>query len=143
MKTYLPKVDEIQRNWILVDATGVPVGRLATKITDVLRGKNKPVFTPHLDTGDFVVVINAKDSYFTGKKSENKIYQDYTGWMGGQKEYKTPFIRERHPERIIQQAVKGMMPKNRLGRQMLTKLKIYPGAEHPHAAQNPVPTKLV
>ncbi len=143
MKTYLPKVDEIKRDWVVIDAAGVPVGRLATKICDILRGKNKPTYTPHLDTGDFVIVINAENAYFTGNKSEKKEYWKYTGWMGGYSTKTAKEVRATKPEYIIEHAVKGMMPKGRLGRAMLKKLKVYAGMEHPHAAQNPVELKLV
>lgn len=143
MKTYLPKVNEIERKWYVVDAAGVPVGRLATKIADVLRGKNKAIYTPHLDTGDFVIVINAKESYFTGKKSENKEYWKYTGHMGGYSTTTAKEIREKKPEYIIEHAVKGMIPKGRLGRAVLKKLYVYGGSEHPHAAQKPEALTLV
>lgn len=143
MKTYLPKVDEIERRWYVVDAAGVPVGRLATKIADVLRGKNKAIYTPHLDTGDFVIVINAKESYFTGKKSENKEYWKYTGHMGGYSTTTAKEIRAKKPEYIIEHAVKGMIPKGRLGRAVLKKLYVYGGSEHPHAAQKPEALTLV
>jgi large subunit ribosomal protein L13 len=138
MKTYLPKVNEIQRDWYVIDASaGLPVGRLATKITDMLRGKHKAIYTPHLDTGDFIVVINAEKAIFTGKKDSKKTYWKYTGHMGGYSTTTADVIREKNPEFIIEHAVKGMMPKGRLGRAMLKKLKVYAGSEHPHTAQNP------
>lgn len=143
MKTYLPKVNEIERKWYVVDAAGVPVGRLAARIADYIRGKHKPTYCTHLDTGDFVIVINAKDSFFTGNKSTDKIYDTYTGYNGGLKKQTTVEVRAKNPTLIIERAVKGMVPKNRLGRQCLTKLKIYAGAEHPHAAQKPEMIKLV
>lgn len=143
MKTYLPKVNEIERKWYVVDAANVPVGRLAARIADYLRGKHKPTYTPHLDTGDFIVVINAKEAFFTGNKSQDKIYQRYTGHMGGQFEQTAAEVREKNPTLIIEQAVKGMVPKGRLGRQCLTKLKVYAGSEHPHAAQKPELITLV
>ncbi len=137
MKTYLPKVDEIERKWVLVDAQDQVLGRLATRIADTLRGKNKPVFTPHLDCGDFVVVINADKVRMTGRKSEDKLYQNYSGYMGGRKVYTAKEVREKKPCRIIEEAVWGMLPKGRLGRQQFRKLKVYAGEDHPHAAQTP------
>ncbi len=137
MKTYLAKKETVQRKHLLFDAAGVPLGRLAVKIADALRGKNKPAFTPHTDTGDFVIVINAKDVVLTGKKEETKIYQDFTGYRGGQKKYTAGEIREKKPERLIKDAVWGMLPHGRLGRTQFKKMKVYAGAEHPHAAQDP------
>ncbi len=137
MKTSIPKEHEIERRWRLVDADGQPAGRLAAAIADILRGKDKPTFTPHVDTGDFVVVVNAAKVKLSGRKEDQKIYKHYTGFPGGLKEATARVVRERHPERIITQAVKGMLPKNRLSRQMLTRLKVYAGAEHPHEAQRP------
>jgi len=142
MKTYLPKPTEIERKWILVDARDQTVGKLAVKIADILRGKNKPTFTPHLDCGDFVVVINAEKVYFSGRKSEKKSYQNYSGYMGGLKEYTAREIREKNPCRIMRDAVWGMLPKGRLGRQQFAKLKVYAGTEHPHTAQTPEPLEL-
>lgn len=137
MKTYLPKNHLEQRKWHVIDANGAVLGRLAVLVANLLRGRNKPIFTPHLDAGDFVVVINAEKVALTGKKETDKRYMTYSGWKGGE-HYKTVAeLRERHPERLILHAVKGMMPKNSLGRKMLTKLKIYRGSEHPHAAQKP------
>ncbi len=135
MKTTMPNEADIIREWFVVDAADKPAGRLAVVIADVLRGRNKPTYTPHIDTGDFVVVINADKIKLTGNKEENKIYQDYTGYSSGLKETKAKDIRAKHPERIITQAVKGMLPANRMSRQTLTRLKVYAGAEHPHAAQ--------
>ena len=137
MKTFLPKVNEIERDWILIDATNLPLGRLAAEVATILRGKNKTTFTPHLDVGDFVVVINAEKVALSGNKEEQKIYKNYTGYAGGLKEYKAAFIRETNPTRMVKQAVHGMLPKNRLGRQLEGKLKIYVGTEHPHEAQQP------
>jgi large subunit ribosomal protein L13 len=137
MKSYLAKTDEIERKHILVDADGVPVGRLSVKIANALRGKDKPTYTPHIDTGVFVIVINAKKALLTGKKEEKKIYQDFSGYRGGQKEYTAAEIREKNPERLVKDAVWGMLPHGRLGRQIFRKLKVYPGAEHPHEAQQP------
>lgn len=139
MKTYSVKAGEIQREWYVVDAKGRVLGRLATEIAHVLRGKHKPTFSPHLDVGDYVVVINAADVRLTGKKADQKEYFRHSGYMGGERF--TPFRRliKRHPERVIRLAVKGMLPKNTLGRQMLRKLKVYAGPEHPHASQQPRP----
>ncbi|MDA1044625.1 MAG: 50S ribosomal protein L13 [Verrucomicrobia bacterium] len=137
MKTTLPKDPGENRPWIVIDANGQHLGRLAVHIANVLRGKNKPTFTPHVDTGDFVVVVNAEKVTLTGKKEEQKIYQNFSGWRGGLKETKAGDLRARHPERMIQHAVKGMLPKNNLSRQMFSRLKVYVGAEHPHAAQQP------
>lgn len=137
MKTYLPKVDLQRRKWHVIDADGAVLGRLAVQIADVLRGKNKPIYTPHLDAGDFVVVINAEKVRLTGKKETDKTYMTYSGWKGGEKHFNVAKLRETHPEQIIERAVKGMIPKNRLGRQLLTKLKVYRGPAHPHAAQTP------
>ena len=137
-KTTTPTLESIKRDWFLVDATDKTLGRLATEIAVVLRGKNKPSFTPHLDTGDFVVVINAEKVEVTGKKSSQKLYRRHSGRPGGMKIEKFETLQMRIPERIIEQAVKGMLPHNALGRQQFRKLKVYKGAEHPHAAQNPV-----
>ncbi len=137
MKTFLPKETEIERKWWIVDAKGQVLGRLAAKIADVLRGKHKPNYTPHLDCGDFVVVINAKKVVLTGRKEKQKIYQDFSGHMGGLKEQTAAEIRARDPERLIRDAVWGMVPNGRLGRSQFTKLKIYSGEDHPHEAQQP------
>ena len=142
MKTYLPKVDLQQRKWHVIDADGAVLGRLAVQVADVLRGKNKPVYTPHLDAGDFVVVINAEKVVLTGKKETDKEYMTYSGWKGGEKFTSVSQLRTRHPEELIHRAVWGMIPKNRLGKQLITKLKVYKGAEHPHAAQQPAPLKI-
>src|ERR1044071_8179428 len=128
MKTYLPKDHLSQRKWHIVDADGVVLGRLAEKVADVLRGKNKAVFTPNLDAGDFVVVINAEKVAVTGKKETEKFYMTYSGWKGGEKFTSVAQYRARHPEELIHRAVRGMIPKNRLGRQLLTKLKVYKGS---------------
>ncbi|MBW4579334.1 MAG: 50S ribosomal protein L13 [Tildeniella nuda ZEHNDER 1965/U140] len=136
-KTYLPPVDSIERNWYLVDATDQRLGRLASEIATVLRGKNKPTFTPHLDTGDFVIVINAEKIDVTGKKRSQKLYRRHSGRPGGMKTETFAKLQARLPERIIEQAVKGMLPKNTLGRQLFTKLKVYAGSDHPHEAQMP------
>ena len=137
MNTHLPKVDLEQRRWHVINAEGAILGRLAVQIANVLRGRNKPVYTPHLDAGDFVVVINADKVVLTGKKESDKKYMSYSGWKGGEKWTSVAQVRAKQPERLIAHAVKGMVPKNRLGRKLLTKLKIYRGSDHPHRAQNP------
>jgi large subunit ribosomal protein L13 len=139
MKTHVPKVNLDQRKWHVIDADGVVLGRLAAQVADILRGKNKPVFTPHLDAGDFVVVVNAEKVVLTGKKETQKRYMTYSGWKGGEKYTSVAELRARHPEMLIHRAVRGMIPKNRLGQVLLTKLKVYKGKEHPHAAQKPEP----
>ncbi|HEY9644181.1 MAG TPA: 50S ribosomal protein L13 [Coleofasciculaceae cyanobacterium] len=136
-KTYLPTQDTISRDWYVVDAADQRLGRLASEIARVLRGKNKPTYTPHLDTGDFVVVINAEKVAVTGKKSSQKLYRRHSGRPGGMKTETFNQLQDRLPERIIEQAVKGMLPKNTLGRQLFTKLKVYSGSNHPHQAQQP------
>ena len=137
-KTSTPSLTTIKRNWFLVDAEGKTLGRLASEIANVLRGKNKPSFTPHLDTGDFVIVVNAEKIEVSGKKTSQKLYRRHSGRPGGMKVEKFETLRDRIPERIIEQAVKGMLPHNSLGRQQFKKLKVYKGSEHPHDAQNPV-----
>src|SRR6476660_6535823 len=137
MKTYLPKVDLQQRKWHVIDADGAVLGRLAAQVADILRGKNKPVFTPHLDAGDFVVVINAEKVVVTGKKETDKKFMTYSGWKGGEKYTSVAQVRAKHPEKLITHAVRGMIPKNRLGRVLMTKLKVYKGDKHPHEAQQP------
>jgi large subunit ribosomal protein L13 len=139
MKTHIPKVDLDKRQWHVIDADGAVLGRLAAQVADILRGKNKPIFTPHLDAGDFVVVVNADKVRLTGKKEANKTYMTYSGWKGGERFTSVAELRARHPEMLIHRAVRGMVPKNRLGRVLLTKLKVYKGKEHPHAAQMPRP----
>jgi len=139
MKTYLPKVNLNERKWHVVDADGKVLGRLAVQVANLLRGKSKPVFTPHMDTGAFVVVINAEKVRVTGKKETQKQYMTYSGWRGGEKRRTVAEMRARHPEQLIVHAVKGMVPKNRLGRMLMTKLKVYRGPQHPHAAQKPEP----
>lgn len=143
MKTTLVKEAEIERKWYLVDAAGKPAGRLAVEIAALLRGKHKPVYAPHQDLGDFIVVINAAKVALTGTKEDRKIYQHYTGYPSGLKEFTARTIRQKHPERIIRQAVRGMLPKNNLGRRVIKRLKIYPGAEHPHVAQEPEAVELI
>ena len=137
-KTSTPSLTSIKRNWFLVDAEGQTLGRLASEIANILRGKNKPSFTPHLDTGDFVIVVNAEKIEVSGKKASQKLYRRHSGRPGGMKIEKFETLRDRIPERIIEQAVKGMLPHNSLGRQQFKKLKVYKGSEHPHDAQNPV-----
>ncbi len=137
MKTHLPKVDVDQRKWHLIDANGAVLGRLAAQVANILRGKNKPVYTTHLDAGDFVIVINAEKVKVTGKKETKKEFMTYSGWKGGEKYTTVAQIRARHPEKLITHAVRGMVPKNRLGRVLMTKLKVYKGDKHPHAAQQP------
>ncbi len=138
MKTLTPRPDQIQHNWILIDATDQTLGRLSTKVASILRGKNKPYFVPNIDCGDYVVIINAEKVVVTGSKELQKVYQDYSGFPSGLRETSYAHMRENKPEEIIRRAIKGMMPKNVLGRQMMTKLKIYTGSEHPHEAQKPV-----
>ncbi|MBI5870914.1 MAG: 50S ribosomal protein L13 [Actinobacteria bacterium] len=142
MKTYVAKPSNIERNWLIVDAKDQRLGRLATRIADNLRGKTKTVYTPHIDTGDFVIVINASRIAVTGRKMDNKIYYRHTGYPGGLKQRTLAEMMDRKPEEVIRLAVKGMLPKNRLGRAQLKKLKIYAGPEHPHAAQNPEEMQL-
>jgi large subunit ribosomal protein L13 len=137
MKTYLPKVNLDTRKWHVVDANGAVLGRLAAQVSDILRGKNKPVYTPHMDAGDFVVVINAEKVRVTGKKETDKEFMSYSGWKGGEKYTTVAQVRARHPEKLITHAVRGMVPKNRLGRVLMTKLKVYKGSAHPHQAQQP------
>jgi large subunit ribosomal protein L13 len=141
MKTYLPKVNLDERKWHVIDADGAVLGRLAVQIADILRGKNKPVFTPHLDAGDFVVVVNAEKVRLTGKKETDKEFMSYSGWRGGEKYRTVAQVRARHPEELITHAVRGMVPKNRLGRVLMTKLKVFKGPNHTHAAQKPAPLK--
>ncbi|MDH5758609.1 MAG: 50S ribosomal protein L13 [Gemmatimonadota bacterium] len=142
MRTYTPKLQEIQRRWWIVDAADKPLGRLATEIARILRGKHKPMYTPHLDTGDHVVVINASRVALTGKKADQKTYFRHSGYMGG--EQHIPFRRmiATYPERVIELAVKGMLPKNALGRSMKSKLKVYAGEDHPHQGQQPEPLDI-
>jgi large subunit ribosomal protein L13 len=139
VKTYVATPTTRERNWLVVDASGKTLGRLATQIADVLRGKNKPEYTPHIDTGDFVVVINAEQVRVTGNKAEDKLYRRHSGYPGGLRTRTFNEMQRRRPEEIIRLAVKGMLPRNRLARQQLRKLKIYAGPEHPHVAQKPVP----
>jgi large subunit ribosomal protein L13 len=137
MKTYVATPQDRERNWVLVDANGQNLGRLSTQIADLLRGKRKPTYTPHCDVGDFVVVINAEKISVTGNKRSEKLYHRHSGYPGGLKSRTLNDMLERRPEEVIRLAVKGMLPKNRLARKQLTKLKVYAGPEHPHAAQKP------
>ena len=137
MKTHLPKVNLDARKWHIVDANGAVLGRLASQVADILRGKNKPIYTPHMDAGDFVVVINAEKVKVSGKKETQKEFMSYSGWKGGEKFTSVAQVRARQPEKLIMHAVRGMVPKNRLGRVLMTKLKVYKGGEHPHSAQQP------
>jgi len=137
VKTYYAKPGEVQRDWVLVDATDMVLGRLATRVAEILKGKTKPQYTPHIDVGDFVVVINAEKIRLTGNKAADKNYYSHSGYPGGLKEVSFERMLEKHPERIIEKAVRGMLPKNSLGRSMGKKLKVYAGPEHPHEAQNP------
>jgi large subunit ribosomal protein L13 len=139
MKTYVAKPSDRERNWLLVDASGKTLGRLATQLADLLRGKLKPEYTPHIDTGDFVVVVNAEQVEVTGNKRQAKLYYRHSGYPGGLRSRTFADMIERRPEEVIRLAVKGMMPRNRLARKQLTKLKIYAGPDHPHAAQKPQP----
>lgn len=137
MKTEVAKIENVKRDWYVVDAQDAVLGRLATQIANVLRGKNKPTFTPSVDTGDFVVVINAEKIALTGRKLADKVYYNHSGFVGGLKEITAGKLLEKSPEDVIKRAVKGMLPHNKLSRHMLNKLKIYAGGDHPHAAQQP------
>ncbi len=139
MKTYSVKAGEIERDWYVVDAADQVLGRLATRIATVLRGKHKPIYSTHLDTGDYVVVVNAERVRLTGNKADQKEYFRHSGYMGGERFIPFRRLLDRHPDRVIKLAVKGMLPKNTLGRQMLGKLRVYAGPEHPHAPQHPRP----
>lgn len=136
-KTYLPPQQTMERDWYVIDATNKRLGRLASEIAMVLRGKNKPHYTPHMDTGDFVIVVNAEKVEVTGKKRTQKLYRRHSGRPGGMKTESFDKLQQRLPERIVEHAIKGMLPKNSLGRQLFTKLKVYAGPTHPHAAQKP------
>jgi large subunit ribosomal protein L13 len=137
MKTFMAKAEEVKRKWYVVDADGKPLGRLASEVASVLRGKNKPTYTPHVDTGDHVIVINAEKVVLTGNKLDQKVYRHHSGWPGGMKETKYRQLIAKSPEKVIELAVKGMLPHNSLGRAMFRKLKVYKGAEHEHQAQKP------
>jgi large subunit ribosomal protein L13 len=142
MKTYQAKKEDFEHKWYLVNAEGKVLGRLSTELAKILRGKNKPTYTPHLDTGDFVIVVNAGKVTLTGKKMKDKIYYHHTGYPGGIKEMNAEKLLARKPTEMIRMAVRGMLPKNSLGRQMLRKLKIYAGPKHPHEAQEPISLEL-
>ncbi len=142
MRTYVATPKTRERNWVVVDATGQTLGQLATQIADTLRGKNKPEYTPHCDVGDFVIVVNAERIAVTGKKMEEKRYYRHSGYPGGLKSRTLAEMLERRPEEVIRKAVKGMLPRNRLGRAQLRKLKVYAGPDHPHAAQKPEPMEV-
>ena len=142
MKTYQAKKEELDHKWYLVNAEGKVLGRLSTELVKILKGKNKPTYTPHLDTGDFVVVVNAGKVTLTGKKMKDKVYYNHTGYPGGIKEISAEKLLAKKPTEMIRMAVKGMLPKNSLGRQMLRKLKIYAGPNHPHEAQKPIPLEI-
>ena len=141
-KTYTPKPADVEREWFVVDAEGVPLGRLASEVAQLLRGKHKPTFAPHVDGGDHVIVVNADKVAVTSNKSKSKIYYRHSGYPGGLKAESFERLRERRPEVIVERAVKGMLPKNKLGRQIGKKLKVYAGGEHPHQAQQPKPYTL-
>lgn len=137
MKSYIAKPAEVERKWYVIDAEDKTLGKIASEVASILRGKKKPIYTPHVDTGDYVIVIHAEKVRVTGKKEEQKIYKSHSGYPGGLKETTLRELRAKKPEEIIRHAVKGMMPKGKLGRQMFKKLKVYAGPEHPHTAQNP------
>ena len=142
MKTYMAKAESVERKWYVVDAAGVPMGRLASRVASVLRGKNKPTYTPNVDTGDFVIVINTDKVVLTGKKLEDKFYRYHSGYIGGLKEIPYKKLMAEKSDLAVYEAVKGMLPKNSLGRAMLKKLRVYKGAEHNHAAQKPEVLKI-
>lgn len=141
-RTYSPRAADVSRAWWLIDATGLPLGRVATEVATLLRGKHKPIFAPHVDTGDFVIVVNAAAVEVTSKKSQEKIYYRYSGYPGGLKAESFEQLRARRPEAVIERAVRGMLPKNKLGRHQIRKLKVYGGPDHPHQAQQPQPLTL-
>jgi large subunit ribosomal protein L13 len=141
-KTYSPKPGDIQRIWHVVDATALPLGRMASEVAQILRGKHKPTYAPHMDTGDFVVVVNADKVSVTSDKSQSKIYYRHSGYPGGIKAETFESLIERRPEAVVERAVRGMLPKNKLGRQMASKLKVYAGPDHPHEAQSPLPLEF-
>ena len=141
-KTFTPRPPDVERHWWVVDADGLPLGRLASEVASVLRGKNKPTFAPHADMGDFVVVVNAAKVQITGEKATQKRYFRHSGYPGGLRENTFEQMRAKFPERVVEQAVRGMLPRNRLGRQMYRKLKVYRGPQHPHSAQAPKPLAI-
>ena len=140
--TYMAKPGAVDRKWYIIDATGQTVGRLASQVATILRGKNKPEYTPHVDTGDFVVIVNSEKVVFTGKKLQQKMYRRHSMYPGGLKEITAEGLLQSYPERVLFSAVKGMLPKNTLGREQLTKLRVYKGSEHPHEAQQPIAYEL-
>lgn len=142
MQTFMQRKEDVKRDWYVIDASGKNLGRLATKVACILRGKNKPTFTPHVDCGDYVIVINANQVNLTGRKLDNKMYYNHSGYPGGLRERTAKEMRENYPEEMIERAVKGMLPKGRLGRQMAKKLFVYSGSEHKHQAQKPVSIDL-
>ncbi|MBR6458540.1 MAG: 50S ribosomal protein L13 [Actinomycetaceae bacterium] len=142
MRTYSPKPSDIERKWYVIDATDIVLGRLASQVAVLLRGKHKPTYAPHMDMGDYVIVINAEKIALTGSKRENKMAYHHSGFPGGLRAVNYAELLETHPERAIEKAVQGMLPKNRLARQQIQKLKVYAGPEHPHASQNPEPFEL-
>jgi len=142
MKTHVVKAGDIERRWYVVDAQGKTLGRLATQVASVLRGKHKPTFSPHLDTGDYVIIVNAEKIQVTGNKLNTKMYYWYSGYLGGQSSIVLSKQLQQHPERVLVHAIRGMLPRNRLGRAMLKKLKVYSGAKHPHTAQRPEPLEF-
>ncbi len=142
MKTFSAKPEEVSRDWYVVDATGKTLGRLSTEIARRLRGKHKPQYTPHVDTGDYIVVINAEKIRVTGKKMTDKMYHRYTGYIGNLKSMPLEKLMQEAPERALQYSVKGMLPRNPLGRKMFSKLRVFAGPEHPHAAQQPIPLEI-
>jgi large subunit ribosomal protein L13 len=139
VRTYTPKPADVERQWHVIDATDVVLGRLASQVATLLRGKHKPIYAPHLDTGDFVIIINADKVVLSGKKLEQKKAYRHSGYPGGLRAIAYSDLMEKHPERAVEKAIKGMLPKNTLGRKMFSKLKVYAGSEHPHQAQRPVP----
>ena len=142
MSTFIPKISEADRKWYLLDARGQVLGKLATRAADILSGKRKATYTPFLDTGDHVIVVNAAEVHLTGRKERDKLYRHHTGFLGNLKEAMAKDVRKKHPSRLIEDAIKGMLPKTKLGRAMFGKLKVYAGASHPHQAQKPQPLKL-
>jgi large subunit ribosomal protein L13 len=142
MKTFSAKAAEVERKWWLIDAASQPLGRVAARAAVLLRGKHKPIFTPHVDTGDFVVVVNAEKVHLSGKKETDKVYTSFSGFVGGHKSETVRARRGRHPELLVERAVRGMIPHNRLGRAIYTKLKVYTGATHPHSAQQPAAIEI-
>jgi len=142
VRTFSAKPHEIEREWFVVDATGMTLGRLASRIATILRGKHKPIYTPHVDCGDFVIVVNADKIHVTGRKLDQKMYYRHSGYPGGLKQISLRDQLDKHPDRVIRLAVRGMLPKNRLGRQMIKKLKVYAEPDHPHQAQQPKPLEL-